>query len=80
MCIDGVRRQESTGKGLVVLEVVQITVAIYSGNTMNQDLCAPLFPRPLLIVVLQEISMCCTSSIGDIHRVMHACWQRNMPY
>ena len=31
----------------VALKVARVTGAAYSGNPMNQFLCAPLFPRPL---------------------------------
>ena len=44
---DGVYRRESTGTGPEVLKVVRVTGVVYSGNPMNQIMCAPLFPRSL---------------------------------
>ena len=39
--------RESAATGPVVLEVVPVTGAAFSGITMDQFSCAPLFPHPL---------------------------------
>ena len=50
MRTDGVHCRESVGTGPVVLKIVRVTSASFPGITMDQFLCAGLFPRPLLIV------------------------------
>ena len=42
--IDGVHRQKFTGIGPVVLKVVRVTGAAYSGNPMDRNLYAPFCP------------------------------------
>ena len=44
----GVHCLESTGTGPVVLKVVRVTGAAFSGIITNPFLCASLFPDPLL--------------------------------
>ena len=43
---NGVHCRESVGTGSVVLKVVPITGAVFSGLTMNQSMCASLLPHP----------------------------------
>ena len=45
---DGVHCRESAGTGPVVLKVVPVTGAAFAGITMDQLMCASLFPHPLL--------------------------------
>ena len=47
MRTDGFHGQESAGTGPVVLEVVSVTGAAFSGFTMDQLICAAIFPHPL---------------------------------
>ena len=47
MRTDGVHCRESVGIGLVVLKLVPVPGAAFSGITMNQLMCASLFPHPL---------------------------------
>ena len=42
---------QGTGPVVIVLKVVPVTGAIFSGFTLNQSMCASLFPRPLLFVL-----------------------------
>ena len=52
MRTDGVHCRESAGTvtGLAVLRVVRVTKgAVFSGITIDQFLCASLFPRHLLV-------------------------------
>ena len=66
---DGVHCRESASTGPVVLNVVQVTGAAYSGNPVGQILCASRFQHPLLIVV-QRTSTIHTKKIGgSTHRV-----------
>ena len=44
---DGVHCRESAGTGLVVLKVVPVTGAAILQVTMDQFMCASLFPHPL---------------------------------
>ena len=46
---DGVDYQESAGTGPVVLKVVPVTGATFSGVTTDQLLSSPLFPHLLLV-------------------------------
>ena len=46
---EGVHCRESTGTGQVVLEVVLVTGAAFSGVTMDQLLCASLLQHPPLV-------------------------------
>ena len=46
---DAVRRQEPSGRRPLVLKIVRVTGAAYSGNPMDDFLCAPLFAHPLLV-------------------------------
>ena len=46
---DGIRCRESTGTGPVVLKVVLVTDAAFSGTTTDQFVCASLVPHPLLV-------------------------------
>ena len=57
MSTDGVHCRECAGTGSVVLNVVPVTGAAYSGTTVNQ-FCSPLFfPHPLSVsnTVLSKI-------------------------
>ena len=45
---DGFHGQESVGTGPVVLKVDLVTSVAYTGNPMDQFMCVPIFPRPLL--------------------------------
>ena len=66
---DGVHCRESASTGPVVLNVVPVTGAAYSGNPVGQILCASRFQHPLLIVV-QRTSTIHTKKIGgSTHRV-----------
>ena len=47
--IDGVYCRESAGIGSVVFKVAPVTGAAFSGITMDQIICASLFPRKLLV-------------------------------
>ena len=47
--IDGVHCRESSGSVSVVLKVVPVTGAAFSGITMDQIMCASLFPHPLML-------------------------------
>ena len=61
---DGVYYRESAGTGPpVVLKVVRVTGAAYSGITMNQLICASIFPHPLSVCNGHD-DMCDTESIG----------------
>ena len=53
--------RESAGTGPVVLKVVPVTGAAFSGFTIDQFLCASLFPNPLLVYV---VDMRDTENIG----------------
>ena len=46
---DGVHCRESAGTRPVVLKVVPMSERFFSGITMDQLMCASLFPRPLLV-------------------------------
>ena len=46
---DGVHCRESAGRGPVVLGVVPVTGAAFSGITMDQLMCASFFPQPLFV-------------------------------
>ena len=46
---DGVHCREFAGTGPVVLKVVRVTSTTFSGITMDQSMCASLFPHTLLI-------------------------------
>ena len=46
---DGIHYRESSGTGRVVSNVAEQTGASYSGNSMDQLMCVPLFPHPLLV-------------------------------
>ena len=46
---DDVHCRESAGTGSVVLKVVSVTGAAFSGFTMDQLMAASLFPHPLLV-------------------------------
>ena len=49
LCTDGVHCRESAGTGPVNLKIVQVTGAVPWLVTMDQLMCASLFPRPLLV-------------------------------
>ena len=51
MRTDGVHCREAAGARPAVLKVVPVTGAAFSGITMDQLLCASLFPHPLLMMV-----------------------------
>ena len=46
---DGVHYRESTGTGPVVLKVISVTGAAIFQVTMDQLMCASLFPHPRLV-------------------------------
>ena len=46
---DGVHCRESAGAGPVVPEVAPLTGAAFAVITMDQSMCADLFPHPLLV-------------------------------
>ena len=46
---DDVHCRESAGAGPVVLKVVSVTGAAFSGIIMDQLMCASLFPNPPLM-------------------------------
>ena len=46
---DGVHRQEFAAKGPVILKLVRVTGATFSGIMMDPFLCASLLPHPLLV-------------------------------
>ena len=46
---DGVHCRESAGTGPVILKVVSATGAAILQVTMDQLMCASLFPHPLLV-------------------------------
>ena len=46
---DGIHCRESAGTGPAVLKVVPATGAAFSGITMDQLMCASLFPHPLMV-------------------------------
>ena len=48
-CAEGVHCRESSGIGPVVLKVVRVRGAAYSGNPTDKYLCPALFPQPLLV-------------------------------
>ena len=49
---DGVDCRESAGTGSIVLKVIPITGAVFSGITMDQITCASFFPHPLCMGIL----------------------------
>ena len=49
VCTNGVHCRESAGAGPVVLKVVPVTGATILQVTMDQLMCASLFPHPLLV-------------------------------
>ena len=53
---DGVYCREFAGTGSsVVLKVVPVTGAAFSGVTMDKCLCASLFAHPLLLVCIGHV-------------------------
>ena len=56
MRTDGVHCRESAGSGPEALKAVPVTGAAFSGITMDQFLCASLFPHPLLVVGMFKVS------------------------
>ena len=67
---DGVHCRESASAGPIVLKVVRVTGAAFSGIAMDQLMCASLFPHPLLYcyVLIADMMTCycviSTESIG----------------
>ena len=64
---DGVHCRECVGTEPVVLSVVPVTGAVFSGITMDQLMCASFFPRPLLYTIIGykgDMLMYDTESIG----------------
>ena len=53
---DGVHCRESAGTGSVVLNVVPVTGAAFSGITIDQLVCA--YPSPRLLIVFTVVDMC----------------------
>ena len=47
MRTDGINCRESAGTEPVVLELVPMTGAAFSGVTVDRSICASLFPHPL---------------------------------
>ena len=47
---DGIQCREFAGTQPVVLKVVPVTGATFSGTTIDQLMCASLFPDPILIL------------------------------
>ena len=59
---DCIHCRETVGAGSVVLKIVPVTGAAFSGITMDHLFCAPLFQYPLLVVV------CCGHGSYRIYR------------
>ena len=62
---DGIHCHEPAGTGPVVLKVVPVTGAVFSGITMDQLICASLFPHPLLVCICSE-NICDTAGSNII--------------
>ena len=56
MRTDGFHCKEVVGAGFVVFKVVPVTGAAFPGITMDQFLCASLFPHPLSVQWICENS------------------------
>ena len=63
---DSVHCRESASTGPVVLKIVPVMIATFSGITMDQLMCASLFPHPLMVCSghINSHSMCDTESMG----------------
>ena len=66
MRAEGVHCRDSSGIGPVILKVVRVTGAAYSGNSIDQFLSAALFPQPLLVRWTVDIIIGDTDSIGGV--------------
>ena len=62
MCTDGVHCRESACTGPVVLKIVPVTCAAFSGFTIDQVMCASIFPHTRY---WYEVVIYDTEKIGD---------------
>ena len=66
---DNVHCRDAAGTGPVVLKVVPVSGAASSGITMDQLMCAYIFPHPPLVQRV-DMLMCDTQTISEERKIM----------